>query len=54
MAHVLQIAKMQEDKEKRKDDKKRSDAELQTLFKPVIVQQSLAAGKMKIDFEEMN
>ena len=35
---------MQEEKEKRKEDKKKAEAELQTLFKPVITQQVLAAG----------
>ena len=36
---------MQEEKEKRKEDKKKAEAELQVLFKPVIGQQVLAAGK---------
>ena len=36
---------MQEEKEKRKEDKKKAEVELQSLFKPVIVQQTLAAGK---------
>lgn len=37
---------MQEEKEKRKDEKKQAEAELQTLFKPVINQQVLAAGQI--------
>lgn len=36
---------MQEEKEKRKEDKKKAEAEIQSLFKPVIVQQTLAAGE---------
>ena len=35
---------MQEEKEKRKEDKKRAELEIQTLFRPVIAQQTLAAG----------
>ena len=37
---------MQEDKERRKEEKKKAEAELQNLFKPVIGQQSLSAGKI--------
>ena len=37
---------MQEEKEKRKEEKKKTEAELLTLFKPVITQQVLAAGKI--------
>ena len=35
---------MQEEKEKRKEEKKLAEVELQTLFKPVITQQTIAAG----------
>ncbi len=37
---------MQEEKEKRKEEKKKADAEIQSLFKPVITQQVLAAGQI--------
>jgi hypothetical protein len=37
---------MQEEKEKRKEEKKKADAEIQSLFKPVITQQVLAAGRI--------
>ncbi len=42
----IQIAKLQEEKEKRKEEKKRAEVEIQTLFKPVITQQVLAAGSI--------
>jgi hypothetical protein len=37
---------MQEEKEKRKEEKKKAEIEIQSLFKPVITQQVLAAGKI--------
>lgn len=46
---LIQIAKQQDDKEKRKEEKKQAEAELQTLFKPVITQQVLAAGETICD-----
>jgi hypothetical protein len=37
---------MQEEKEKRKEEKKKAELEIQSLFKPVITQQTLAAGQI--------
>ena len=39
---------MQEEKEKRKEEKKRAESELTTLFKPVITQQTIAAGQSNV------
>lgn len=45
---------MQEEKEKRKEEKKKADMELQNLFKPVITQQIVAAGMIKVKLAKYN
>ena len=44
---------MQEEKEKRKEEKKKAEVELQTLFKPVIIQPALSAGKILLTEKNM-